>query len=126
MEPGFGRAHANLAECLVQKKMFAEAVAEAQEAARLSGGKRSAVLAYCYGAIGRRDDALRILEGIRPTQPFYVAAAYAAIGDSAAAFATLDKGIEQRAYMLRLRVDPGLDPLRSDPRFASLMKRVGL
>jgi len=126
MDPGFGRAHVNLAECLLQKKMFAEALAEAQEVARLSGGKRSALLAYCYGVMGRREDALRILEGIRPTQPFYVAAAYAAVGDSAAAFATLEKGIDQRAYMLRLRVDPSLDPLRTDPRFASLMKRTGL
>jgi tetratricopeptide (TPR) repeat protein len=132
MEPEFARAHGNLAECYAKKGMLAEAIAEAQTAARLSGGRRPAVLAYCYALAGRKEDARRILDEIGARQqtrfvpPFYAAATSAALGDRDRAFAVLEKGIEQRAYMLRLGVDPALDPLRSDPRFASLMRRVGL
>lgn len=57
----------------------------------------------------------------------HVATVYAALGDRDQAFAWLEKAYEGRSfYITVLRVDPDLDSLRSDPRFADLLQRVGL
>jgi len=58
---------------------------------------------------------------------YYVAAIPAALGDRDRAFARLDKAVEERSHGLTLLlVDPGVDPLRSAPRFDDLVRRVGL
>ncbi|PYS53707.1 MAG: hypothetical protein DMF76_27770 [Acidobacteria bacterium] len=52
---------------------------------------------------------------------------YAALGDKDQAFAWLDKSIDEHDLVTaRLKVDQRFDNLRSDPRFAELVKRVGL
>ena len=49
------------------------------------------------------------------------------MGEKEAAFKSLDKAYDERSIDLVLaKVDPRLDPLRDDPRFAELVKRVGL
>ena len=56
-----------------------------------------------------------------------LATAYAVIGDKTRAFAWLDKAYEAHSNLITcLKVDPAFDPLRSDPRFQSLLRRVGL
>ena len=53
--------------------------------------------------------------------------AYAGLGDKESAFAALEKSYQERiGRMVWLNVDPLLDPLRSDPRFNDLVRRVGL
>jgi len=53
--------------------------------------------------------------------------AYAGLGDKEQAFAWLERSYEERRQrMVWLNVDPLLEPLRSDPRFADLVRRVGL
>ncbi len=53
--------------------------------------------------------------------------AYAALGNLDAAFLWLERAYERKAESLSLlKVDPKLDPLRTDPRFASLLTRTGL
>jgi len=57
----------------------------------------------------------------------YYARIYAQLGDKNRAFAALDRAWEVRdSSLLNLKVDPYLDPLRNDPRYASLVKRLGL
>ena len=51
---------------------------------------------------------------------------YAMLGDKNAAFAALDKAIPGRTELLLVKVDPRLDSLRSDPRYADLLRRMGL
>jgi hypothetical protein len=52
---------------------------------------------------------------------------YAKLGENDHAFAKLEKAYENRSEtMLYLKVEPYVDGLRSDPRFANLMQRVGL
>jgi len=52
---------------------------------------------------------------------------YSSLGNKDRAFAWLDKAVEQRSWMIiYLKVDPVWDPLRSDPRFGALLRRVGL
>ena len=56
-----------------------------------------------------------------------LAALYALTGDKDRAFALLDKAYAERDWSLRdLKVSPVWDPLRSDPRFSRLLKRVNL
>jgi hypothetical protein len=52
---------------------------------------------------------------------------HAALGDRDKAFAELEKAFEERDWNLpRLKVDPFMDPLRDDPRFKELLKRLSL
>jgi serine/threonine protein kinase/tetratricopeptide (TPR) repeat protein len=51
---------------------------------------------------------------------------YAVLGDKNAAFAALEKALPGRVELLLIKVDPRLDDLRSDPRYADLLRRIGL
>jgi len=52
---------------------------------------------------------------------------YAAVGDADRAFACLERAFQERsAGMIFFHVDPGFAPLRGDPRFAALVRRIGL
>ena len=58
---------------------------------------------------------------------YHLALIYAALGEMDKAFAELEKAFAERDYLLpRIKVEPFLDPLRDDPRFQDLMKRMGL
>ena len=60
--------------------------------------------------------------------PPYVAAVHAGLGDKDQAFAWLDRAYNERSSMLALYLtnDPRMDTLRSDPRFAEFVRRIGL
>lgn len=82
---------------------------------------------------GKRDEALKILDQLKNRSaqgelPAYeLAFLYAGLGDKERAFEWLDKAYEDRSEgMTLLKVDPALDSLRSDERFTTLMRRVGL
>jgi eukaryotic-like serine/threonine-protein kinase len=62
------------------------------------------------------------------TEHDYVGAAddYATLGDKNAAFAALEKAVETRSGVLYIKCDPELEDIRSDPRFAGLLRRIGL
>jgi hypothetical protein len=58
---------------------------------------------------------------------YWVAASYAALGEKDAAFAELEKAYRAHDWFLqRIKTDPFLDPLRDDPRFKDLVRRIGL
>jgi hypothetical protein len=58
---------------------------------------------------------------------YWIAVAYAALGERDAAFAELENAYQAHDFFVRrLKGDPFLDPLRSDPRFADLTRRLGL
>jgi hypothetical protein len=59
--------------------------------------------------------------------PYFLAIAYAGLGDKDRGFEWMETAYRERAAWLTfLKVDPALDPLRSDPRFADLLRRIGL
>jgi serine/threonine protein kinase/tetratricopeptide (TPR) repeat protein len=59
--------------------------------------------------------------------PYVIAIAYSGLGDKDKAFEWLEKMFEAHEYaILLLKVDPYFDPLHSDPRFADLLRRMGL
>ena len=134
LDPNFGRTHLYLGEIYVQKRMYEEAIAEFQKAAQLSGELWAKVeLAHAYAAAGRRGEAEKILDDLRDqpepsnVSPYQMAIIYAGLGEKDRAFELLEKAYEQRNHgLVELKVEPMLDSLRSDPRFADLQRRVGL
>jgi eukaryotic-like serine/threonine-protein kinase len=72
-------------------------------------------------------DQLKQLSNRNHVPPYNLAWIYAALGEKDQAFDMLEKAYEERSwYIVLLAVDPKLDTLRSDPRFANLVRRVGL
>ena len=84
---------------------------------------------YAYAKSGRRNEAESILAKY-VSDPAYdgsnAAIVYGALGDKDKAFAALEKGFARKEEMSRMKVDPLFDDLRDDPRFAGLLKRMGL
>jgi len=135
LDPNFGVAHWHLGLALVQADRFEEAIAELNKAGALSGGSplMKAALGYAYAVSGRRGEAMKILTELQKrAERSYVsaseiAAIYAGLGDWDRAMAWLEKAADERAFhLVYLKVRPEFAPLRSDPRFADLLRRVGL
>jgi TolB-like protein/DNA-binding winged helix-turn-helix (wHTH) protein/Flp pilus assembly protein TadD len=133
MDPNFGLAHNHLGQAYLQKHMNDEAVAELQEAVKLSGGSPTCIanLARAYAASGKRSEAVELLSDLKkrshPGQSLAseVAVIYASLGDTDQVMSWLEKGYEER-FNPGVLIRPGFDPLRSDPRFEDLVRRVGL
>jgi len=134
MDPGFLVAHNRLALCYERKGMYDAAIAEFQKISDL-GAKSLAIaeLGQAYAASGKRGEAQKALAELqelskqRYISPSVFALIYAALGDKDQAFAWLDKSIDEHDLVTaRLKVDARFDNLRSDPRFAEIVKRVGL
>lgn len=92
-----------------------------------------ALLGHAYARAGRTADARKELQAlinaskVRYVAPSWMAVVNIGLGDQNQAFFWLDKSYQDRSeHMLYLKVEPLIDPLRNDPRFASLVKRVGL
>jgi hypothetical protein len=59
--------------------------------------------------------------------PFYMTLVYAGLGEKDEAFTWLEKAYKEHSWeLILLKVHPGFDPLRSDPRFQELVRQVGL
>jgi TolB-like protein/Tfp pilus assembly protein PilF len=91
------------------------------------------VLVRAYAHAGRRAEALRLLDELkRRQQKGYVPTAafvnaYLGLGDNEQAFAWLERAYKEHSMILQyIKVHPFFDPLRGDPRFADLVRRVGL
>ena len=133
MDPNFGLAHNHLGQAYLQKHMNDDAIAELRQAVKLSGGSATCLanLARAYVASGKRSEASQILNELKTrssaSQSYApeIAIVYGALGDTDRAMSWLEKGFEER-FNPGVLIRPGLDPLRSDPRFEDLVRRVGL
>jgi TolB-like protein/tetratricopeptide (TPR) repeat protein len=110
---------------------YDKAIAALKKAIELGGGGVKGTLAHAYAVSGQTSEARKIIADLtdRSSQtyspPFDVAVAYAGLGDYDQAFAWLEKAYDERARnMLSLKVNPLLDPLRSDLRFIGLVRRM--
>ena len=130
MDPNFVLAYRILGWALAQKGQYSEATTELKKAILIE--PRSdfiAYLAYVYARSGRAGEARKTLARLkRPLTPrFDVIAAYVALGEKDAAFFWLEKAFKERSgLMVFLRTAPEYDPLRNDPRFQDVLRRVGL
>jgi TolB-like protein/DNA-binding winged helix-turn-helix (wHTH) protein/Flp pilus assembly protein TadD len=133
MDPDFALAHNQLGQAYLEQHLNEQAVAELQEAVRLSGGSPTCItnLARAYAASGRRREALELLDNLkRRANPSYsyaaeIAMIYASFRESDQAMSWLEKGFDER-FNPGVLLRPGFGPLRPDPRFQDLVRRVGL
>lgn len=118
-----------------QKGMYDEAVAEFRRAVQLSGGTAQALalLGRAYAAGRMKAEALRVLDELdelskhRYVSSYRVALIHSALGDRDRAFEWLGHALRERdSWLVWLNVDPSLDDLRPAPRFADLVRHVGL
>ncbi len=135
MDANFAHAHWFLGQADVRKGAFTEAIAEFHRAKTLSPNitQYKGGLGHAYGRAGKTAEARKVLnEVIEQSKRRYVswydiAAIYAGLEEKDQAFACLQKAYEQHdAKLVNLKVAPFFDPLRSDPRFQDLLRRIGL
>ena len=134
IDPDFVQAHYYLSEAYELRGMYPEAIAEVQkinspDATRYVTGQ----LGHIYALQGRRREALEVVSRLQQlsqrtyVDPRYIANIYVALGEKDLAFVWLEKAYEEHSSTI-----PGLktcwvyDPIRSDPRFADLVRRVGI
>jgi serine/threonine protein kinase/tetratricopeptide (TPR) repeat protein len=139
LNPNLPVVHAMLALAYAMKRMYPQALAEYgkiadQDKVTAAGNQFVAgMLGWVYAVSGRRADALKIAKEFRDLSShayvdfYFLGVIYAGLGDKDEAFRLLEKGYQQRsAGMAYLAVDPFWDNVRSDPRYADLLRRMGL
>jgi TolB-like protein/Tfp pilus assembly protein PilF len=135
LEPNYWVSHVLLGRCYQQRGKYSEAVAAFQRARQIEGSipEVQAALGHGYAVSGRKAEAHKIIRELQARSrnefvPSYaIATIYVGLGMKEEALQHLVKSYEEGSYyMIHLKVEPILDPLRADPRFADLVRRVGL
>jgi DNA-binding winged helix-turn-helix (wHTH) protein/Flp pilus assembly protein TadD len=132
MEPRFAPAQNTLGLAYQQMGMIEEAIVELDNARACSGDHPAAraALAHALAIAGRRVEAeilMEQLKGMRGVSRYWLAIVNTALGASDAAFESLQEACKNReAWLVWLKVEPRYDPLREDPRFPRLLRRIGL
>lgn len=130
MHRNYRLLYAYLATAYLGKGMYPEAAAEIEKSMALSGAdsRELALLAHIYGRMGRLDDARALVAKVMADgdQAAYdIALAYVGMGDADEAFTWLARSVDKRMGSFNeLNADPIFDPLRADPRFAALLRRM--
>jgi len=115
------------------KGMFKEAIAEQEKAVALfpETPLYLGMLGNIYGSAGKKAQALKVLEQLKEQSkrkyvaPYDIALVYIGLGDKDQAFAWLEKAYQARSNdTSNLKQDPTFDPLRSDPRFQEILRRM--
>ena len=128
-------AYRTLAHCYLRLGQKEEALANARKSVESLNGSAVSlkVLGYVQGAIGNRNEALAIVREIEDkfakgeADGRDVAVVYAGLGLNDKVFEWLEKDFQNRSTSLtELRLEAPFVPLRSDPRFKDLLKRMGL
>jgi len=126
--------HMNLGLAYEQKGMFQESIAEFQTAAAAwPNGYALSALGHAYAAAGKKQKAQQILAQLTEQarrgyiSAYDLAVLHLGLGNKEKAFEFLDKAFQERsAFLIHIQWDPRFDILHSDPRFAELLRRVGL
>ncbi|HYL99603.1 MAG TPA: tetratricopeptide repeat protein, partial [Blastocatellia bacterium] len=133
LDPGFYRAHLFLGTAYITQGQFAKALEELRLAAELShrSPRTLAVLGWALGVAGDRAGAQTIiaeLEAMKQTRyvPAYaLAIVHAPLGLNDRAFDWLETAFNERdEWLTRLKIAREIDPLRKDPRFVEIFRRL--
>jgi TolB-like protein/Tfp pilus assembly protein PilF len=135
LNPGFVPAYRLLSLTYLGMGMFDEAIAQNQRWGELTGNKvkTDIALAEIYAVAGRKKDAEKIVAEIEAGKALSgndcrgMALVYLALGENDMVFKWLEKSYENHEESLcSIKVDTKWNPLRSDPRFADVLKKIGL
>ena len=133
MFPDYLIAHRRLGMSYGEKGMFQEAEAEFRKALAVSGNdsETMSAMAFAYAAAGRTEDARTIQHRLKElaiesyVSPYSLARVHIALGEFDEAFECLERSYQERHGILTyLKVEPLFDRVRSDPRFADLLRRM--
>ncbi len=141
MFPGFAIDHERLAQLLAFQGKFEDAISEDTRARLLAGEEehsalaKEALLRHAFATRGSQGYWKQILNftqlPFNPPEdynsPFGIAILYAQLGEKSKALDFLEKAYEQRSLsMTELAIEPAFDSIGADPRFQTLLRRVGL
>jgi tetratricopeptide (TPR) repeat protein len=137
LDPAYSYASVLMAWALDVKPSFQEALAELNRARAVSDPPDwywiIAEIGYIQGRLGNRTEAGRIVDDLKSrtgsdyVDPSFIAFIYIAVGENDQAFLWLNKAVDERSGTIGwIKVDPHFDGIRSDPRFADLVRRMGL
>jgi TolB-like protein/DNA-binding winged helix-turn-helix (wHTH) protein/Tfp pilus assembly protein PilF len=133
VDPDFALAHDYLSQVYEREALYPEAIAEMQKIKTVDSAPYTrAQLAHIYALAGRKREALQILDELKQTSkrtyvdPWTIAYIYVALKKKDLTFFWLEKAYAVRSPgMGGLKFDPYWDKIRGDPRFQSLLRRVG-
>jgi TolB-like protein/Tfp pilus assembly protein PilF len=135
LEPSFALAHWLLGWAYTYESRFDESIPHFKKAVELSAETQwfLASLGWAYGASGRPEDARVVLSELRARQrkqyvrSFCFVLVHVGLGELDEALDRLERAYEERdTWMLMLKIDPVFDGLRSEPRFITLLEKVGV
>ena len=134
MDPSFFPARVTLGLAYEQKGLYEEAIAQFQDALNNYGRDLAMEsLGHAYALSGKRSESLALIEELmkqsarRYVSPHSIANIYLGLGEKDETFIWLDKAYQDRTpWMVFIKIDPRFDSVRSDSRYAELLKRIGL
>jgi len=133
MDRAFARGHWRLGQVLLVQGKYDEAVAALQVSVELSnrGPAALGLLAMAYGGRGQLDEAQRIVDELagrsanETVPPGASMLGYLGINDKAAALDVFERAYEEHdGYAMFADADPLMDPLRNEPRFQELCRKI--
>ena len=133
MDSTYFLAYDWLAPCYLEKGMVEEAFEANQKAMALGSAFAAAWRGYLLARIGKKPEAQKVLDRLllasqqRYVPPSLIVLIYSGLGEKDKAFEWIEKAYEARdTQIIRLKAFPAVDNLRSDPRFITLLKKIGL
>jgi TolB-like protein/Tfp pilus assembly protein PilF len=135
MDANFFISYAVLGEAYLSRGMYQEALSALEKYRALSRGSAAslAFLGYAHARSGKRQESLQIIDNLQAASKhrfvpaLFIALVYAGLEENDQAFTWLEAACSERFYRLAyLKVEALWDPIRSDPRFAEVLRRVGL
>jgi len=133
LDPNFAVSHWILGLTYRQTGCYRDAITEGRKAAELSGGSPliRAALAHTYALAGDENEARLILSELVDlakqsyVSPYFLADVHAGLDEKDAALEYLEAAWKDKSHwLIYLRIDPGMDNLRDDPRLENLIRRV--
>jgi len=129
--PDFSTAHWGLGLAYEQQGNYEKALPELEKAAQRRGTNSLASLGHIYGAMGRNKEASDILSELKTraqkedVSDYQLALVYIGLRETDEAMKALEQAYSEHATLMSyLKMDPRLDPLRSNPRFQELLRNM--
>ena len=135
LDANFSVAYYKLGQAYERKNLREEAIAQYRKALTLSGSSPGimSALGHACAQSGKQDEARHVLGELiemskqRYVSPYFMAEVYRGLGELEQTFEWLEKAVADRSdWLVWIGVEPAFDDLRSDSRFLSLLRRIGL